>query len=205
MPKPALVARLLLHLFVLLALSLPPALPAPEHRSAEAAPSGPAGPVSVPPPALRGSAEAPMGPPSPAAQPFTLSSLARTGLPALPDWTVEGDESYAGFGSTLASAGDVNGDGFADLIVGARYYGANCGRVYVYYGSANGPSTTPDWIADGDQDEAHFGWAVGTAGDVNNDGYDDIVVGALGNPSFSAPGRVVVYYGSPAGLSPTPG
>ncbi len=45
-------------------------------------------------------------------------------------------------------------------------------------GSAAGLSATADWTAESDQAYAHLGWSVGTAGDVNGDGYDDVIVGA---------------------------
>ena len=118
----------------------------------------------------------------------------------------ESDQVGAEFGLPAQSAGDVNGDGYDDVIVGARFYSngqSNEGRAYVFYGSASGLSTTPDWIAEGNQASASYGRAVSTAGDVNNDGFDDIVVGAslYGTPSAGDEGRVFVYYGGPSGLS----
>ncbi|UCG93277.1 MAG: FG-GAP repeat protein, partial [candidate division WOR-3 bacterium] len=52
------------------------------------------------------------------------------------------------------------------------------GRAYVYHGSATGLSTIPDWIAESDQAGAEFGNYVSAAGDVNGDGYSDVIVGA---------------------------
>jgi hypothetical protein len=103
-----------------------------------------------------------------------------SGLPPAPDWTAESDQAGAGFAS-VSRAGDVNGDGYGDVIIGASAYDngqTDEGRVYVYHGSASGLSTTPDEIAESNQDQAFFGFSVGTAGDVNGDGYDDVVVGA---------------------------
>ena len=59
-----------------------------------------------------------------------------------------------------ATAGDVNGDGYADVIVGAPGYTngeSGEGRVWVWYGSASGLSETHDWRAEGNQENARFG------------------------------------------------
>ena len=129
------------------------------------------------------------------------------GLSASADWTAEGNQDTAYFGTAAGTAGDVNGDGYADLVVGAFQYDngqTDEGRVLVYHGSANGLSTTPDWTTESDQAGAYFGRSAATAGDVNGDGYSDVVVGAYGyDNGQDAEGRAYVYYGSPAGLSTT--
>ena len=96
-------------------------------------------------------------------------------------------------------AGDVNGDGYSDVIIGANLYDngqTDEGAVFVYHGSVTGLSTTPDWTAEGDQTWAWFGLSVGNAGDVNGDGYSDVIVGAYryDNGEGEA-GRVFVYHG----------
>jgi hypothetical protein len=130
------------------------------------------------------------------------------GLSTTPDWTAESDQANSRFGTSVGTAGDVNGDGYADVIVGARFYdisGANEGRAFVYHGSAGGLSTTPTWTADGDQEGAYFGTSVGTAGDVNGDGYADVIVGAANYTDGEASeGRAFVYHGSASGLSTAP-
>lgn len=76
------------------------------------------------------------------------------------DWGAEGNQAGANFGSSVANAGDVNGDGFGDLLVGARYYdGAqvNEGAAFLYYGSPGGLAGAPAWSATGGQSDAHFG------------------------------------------------
>ncbi len=126
-----------------------------------------------------------------------------TGLPAAPDWIVTGASPSACLGRSASSAGDVNGDGYADVIIGAR--GSGYGVAYVYLGSADGLSAMPSWqIAGGAGSEA-FGQSVSTAGDVNGDGYSDVIVGApaLGVPE-PVPGHAFVYLGSASGLSTTP-
>jgi hypothetical protein len=86
------------------------------------------------------------------------------------------------FGFSVASAGNVNGDDYDDIMVSMVNYDSafgDEGAVFVWYGSENGPSASYDWMARGNALFSHLGWDIGTAGDVNNDGYDDIIVGAI--------------------------
>ncbi len=128
-------------------------------------------------------------------------------MSAVAAWTIESNKQYAQFGYSVSTAGDVNGDGYADVIVGAPYYAngeSGEGRAHLYYGSAAGLSTTAGWTAEGNQAGANFGWSVGTAGDVNGDGYADVIVGAPSYDNGQADeGAALIYYGSPAGLSMT--
>ncbi len=130
-----------------------------------------------------------------------------SGLATSSSWEFASDQDFARLGQSVASAGDVNGDGYADVIVGAPYYQsvqANEGRAYLFYGSASGLVSTAGWIAEGQQNGAHFGTSVAPAGDVNGDGYADVIVGA---PRFGLDtgqhfeGRAFVYLGSSSGLS----
>jgi hypothetical protein len=123
-------------------------------------------------------------------------------LDSCPDWMATGEGEANNFGYRVAAAGDVNGDGYADVVVGADRYKQFTGRTYVYLGSASGLSATPIFTATGEGSNNHFGYAVDTAGDVNGDGYDDIIVGAYHYREFT--GRVYVYAGNANGLSATP-
>ncbi len=133
------------------------------------------------------------------------------GLPDQPDWIMGGERKGSEFGFTVSTAGDVNGDTFDDVIIGAYEYttdDANTsheGRAYVYYGSSSGLSTTAaDWVLTGTHSGENFGYAVATAGDVNNDGYDDVIVGARHYPQDDKlVGAAMLFYGSAAGLTQT--
>jgi len=131
-----------------------------------------------------------------------------TGIRPVPVWTAEGNQEGANFGLSVASAGDVNGDGFTDVIVGAPQYDGpeyNEGRVYVYYGSAAGLARDEAWASEGDRAGGTLGFSVRTAGDVNGDGYSDVIVGApLYDNGESDEGRAFVYHGTGSGLEASP-
>jgi hypothetical protein len=132
-----------------------------------------------------------------------------TGLTSGPaDWTVVGDRNEAQWGTAISTAGDVDGDGYADLLVGAyRYTGEEWreGAAFVYHGGSEGLSTDPGWSATGGQNSAKFGLSVSTAGDVNGDGYADVVVGAPYHATDDVHvGAAFVYHGGPAGLAVSP-
>jgi hypothetical protein len=130
------------------------------------------------------------------------------GLATTPAWHVESDQAVAVFGAAVDGAGDVNGDGYDDVIVGAYVYDngqTDEGRAFVYLGSASGLATTPAWTAESNQPSAFFGIAVAGIGDVNTDGYDDIAVGASGyDEVLPNEGKAFAYYGSATGPSLTP-
>jgi hypothetical protein len=131
------------------------------------------------------------------------------GLSTSSNWTAESNQEYAYFGNSVSSAGDVNGDGYSDVIVGAQYYDngeTNEGMAFVYHGSSGGLSASPSWTAESNQDDAYFGSSVSSAGDVNGDGYSDVIVGADLYDYYGGPdvGHVLVYHGSASGLSSSP-
>jgi hypothetical protein len=130
------------------------------------------------------------------------------GLLSAPYWYKQGDHAGAQFGYSVSTAGDVNGDGFSDVIVGAPTYASpqtDEGWAWVYQGSSSGVSTTPAWSKDSDQAGAQFGYSVATAGDVNDDGYADVIVGApYMEYGETDEGVAWLYLGSSGGLRTTP-
>ena len=135
-----------------------------------------------------------------------VGSLARA--QATPDWTAIGPTKPAFFGRAVAGAGDVNGDGFADVLVGADYYSRGQpkeGGAFLFPGSPTGPVSSATWSFESDQADAHLGWVVASAGDVNGDGFDDILVGApnFDTTAFDA-GRAYLFLGSANGVSSSP-
>ncbi|MBD3163185.1 MAG: hypothetical protein GF346_12040 [Candidatus Eisenbacteria bacterium] len=118
-----------------------------------------------------------------------------SGADATADWFVDGEAAGDHFGGSVASAGDVNADGFEDLLVGA--YSADAGgngrgRAYLFYGSWDG-NTTPDLTFSGEGDNDRFGDSVEGAGDLNADGYDDFVIGTR-----ETAGKAYVFFGGPS-------
>jgi len=123
-------------------------------------------------------------------------------VPATCSWTADGEGTSNRFGYAVGAAGDVNGDGYDDVIVGGDQYKAFTGRAYVYAGGPRGLSASPVFVATGEGVNNHFGYAVGAAGDVNGDGYDDVIVGAYHQANFR--GRAYVYTGGSEGLAEPP-
>ncbi len=99
----------------------------------------------------------------------------------------------ARFGTSVAPAGDVNGDGFGDLVVGAPGASSGSGAVTLYLGGATGLAATASFTATGAASAA-LGTTVTGAGDVDLDGYADLVAGAPG--ASAGVGSAVWYRGA---------
>jgi hypothetical protein len=117
-------------------------------------------------------------------------------------------------GHSVSSAGDVNGDGYADLIIGTNPSSKYAGSSYVVFGKASGFSSTLNFSSlngsNGFRITAgvsadHLGASVSSAGDVNGDGFDDLIVGAFGaDPGNKADaGSSYVVFGKASGFAAT--
>ncbi|MGR3296522.1 MAG: FlgD immunoglobulin-like domain containing protein [Candidatus Bathyanammoxibius sp.] len=122
-----------------------------------------------------------------------ISAGAASATDCPPAYTFTGEAMGDNFGYSVSGAGDVNNDGYADLIVGAFFNDAgevNAGRAYVYSGQGG----VLLYTFTGEAAEDVFGYSVSGAGDVNNDGYDDLIVGAYFNDAGGeSAGRAYVY------------
>jgi len=111
------------------------------------------------------------------------------------------DGATALFGASVASAGDVNGDGYADFLIGAEGESTGAGATHLYLGAAipsetmwNGPSSNRITLANPDATGTRFGASVASAGDVNGDGFADFLIGAHGTGALG--GAAHLYLGS---------
>src|SRR5437773_4858126 len=114
------------------------------------------------------------------AAPIVQHPAAPLGLSTTAAWTAESNQASANLGLSGSAAGDVNGDGYSDLVVSARNYDngeTNEGRAFLYLGSPTGLAKSPSWTVESNQANAELGEAV-AIGDLNGDGYDDVIVGA---------------------------
>ena len=123
-----------------------------------------------------------------------------------------GDLDFSG--QSVSGAGDVNGDGLDDLIIGASDVdgNSNSGESYVVFGTNNGFSSplnlntldgTNGFVISGVDGNDFTGRSVSGAGDVNGDGFDDVIIGArLANPNGNSyAGESYVVFGSDRGFS----
>ncbi|MFB2892382.1 beta strand repeat-containing protein [Aerosakkonemataceae cyanobacterium BLCC-F50] len=134
---------------------------------------------------------------------FNLSSLDGSN-----GFVINGINQFDSSGNSVSNAGDVNGDGIGDLIIGA--VGANnyAGRSYVVFGKSTGFSASLNlstldgsngFVINGINANDRLGSSVSNAGDVNGDGIGDFIIGAFGANNFA--GRSYVVFGKSTGFS----
>lgn len=140
---------------------------------------------------------------------FLITPLATTVTPlyaapleqprAEADWTLLGEEGGDRLGVALTGA-DFNGDGYSDFVISAmgHPYTNNDGEVRVYYGGPNGLGMEPDWVVAGELSHDRFGTSVADAGDMNGDGFNDLLIGA---PGVDNRGKLYLYLGGEDGLA----
>ena len=114
----------------------------------------------------------------------------RIGVVTSAAWTGRANQASAFYGTSVATAGDVNGDGHGDVVLGAPKLGQ--GRVFVHCGFKSGLALTPSWnSATITGVSQRIGECVATAGDVDGDGLSDVVVGA----PLGGTGTAYVFHG----------
>ena len=140
--------------------------------------------------------------------PIDLSTIAAgTG-----GFVIHGQDAYDQSGLSVASAGDINGDGFGDLIIGAVFNPPigtpDAGKSYVVFGNSSSFGAAVDlttiaagmggFVIHGQDVSDEFGSSVASAGDINGDGFGDLIIGArygdaAGNAKSAAGDSYVIF------------
>ncbi|MDZ8106820.1 MAG: Ig-like domain-containing protein [Nostoc sp. DedQUE12a] len=143
------------------------------------------------------------------------ASLNLSSLDGSNGFVIKGIDELDRSGKSVSTAGDINGDGFDDVIIGAFAADPNsiysAGESYVLFGSSSGFGASFElssldgsngFVINGIDDFDFSGWSVSSAGDINGDGFDDVITGAIGaNPNGKYyVGESYVVFGSSSGF-----
>jgi len=111
----------------------------------------------------------------------------------LRNYTLVGESGKNSHFGTSISSGDLNNDGYDELLIGARHYLASDGRGYIFWGETiNSFTNTNNYTIDGENQWDEMGFFIGS-GDLDKDNYDDLLIQALGWYSQDANGRIYIY------------
>ncbi|MBL8680316.1 MAG: VCBS repeat-containing protein [Myxococcales bacterium] len=120
------------------------------------------------------------------------------------DVELPGVARFENFGTSVASAGDMNGDGYGEIIVGAPFAPRNgvvgAGRVAIYLGGPMGAQSAAPISIEAGESITSFGQSVSGGGDLNGDGYADVLIGSPQNRGAVSQqsGMVTIVFGGPA-------
>ncbi|MEM6297186.1 MAG: integrin alpha, partial [Bacteroidota bacterium] len=141
----------------------------------------------------------------------SVSSIDLSALNGTNGFTLEGANTGDGFGTAVNYAGDVNGDEQDDIIIGAGSFSVNnLGKSYVVFGSTmpfgntlnvSSLDGTSGFVINGKNAYSLTGYSVSTAGDVNGDGLDDVIIGASNANTNLTEGAYVVFGNSTGGFA----
>ncbi|OYW92746.1 MAG: hypothetical protein B7Z23_05945 [Pseudomonadales bacterium 32-61-5] len=145
----------------------------------------------------------------PSGQPTSQPTLQPSSAPSTQELSLSHLNNARGFkmslGSVVSSAGDLNGDGVDDMLIGASWFNSNTGIAYVVFGSKNGVFQNIDFATWVTGPTTGFrilaaaavdfcGHSVSSAGDVNGDGVDDVILGSQGGNPASGRGNAGISY-----------
>ena len=121
--------------------------------------------------------------PDPLGAVYVVSQVEDARVGGIADAQIVGDEVYNGFASALADAGDVDGDGYGDLLVSAPDADYSAGKVWLFSGAViaeGGEIALEDAMAviEGSEDEVGVGTSLTSVGDLNMDGAPEVLIGA---------------------------